>query len=104
MIDTIMPKYFKEIINYEYHNSDIFSYKLIEWYKEVVFLNIDSNLIEKIDNSIYLFTINKDFNKYLKKVVNKKQIDINNINLINLIIDNTINYFDNFKIEATRWL
>lgn len=104
MIDTIMPKYFMEVINYEYHNSDIFSYKLIEWYKEVVFLNIDSNLIEKIDNSIYLFTINKDFNKYLKKVINKKQIDINNLNLINLIIDNTINYFDNFKIEATRWL
>ena len=38
MSTLVLPFYFKEIVNYEFSNSDLFSYKLIDWYKEVVFL------------------------------------------------------------------
>lgn len=104
MIDTTICKYFSEIVNYEYHNSDIFSYKLIEWYKEVVFLNIKEDLIINIDEAIYLFISDKRFNKELRKEISIKQININNLNLINIIIDIRNNYLNNYKLEVSRWL
>lgn len=102
MINTTISKYYSEIINYEYNNSDIFSYKLIEWYKEIVFLNI--NQIEDIDSSIYLFISDKKFNKELRNIISIKKINIRNVDLINIIISSKNNYINNLKTEVTRWL
>ena len=103
MINTT-TKYFYEIVNYEYHNDDIFSYKLIEWYKEVVFFSIKEELIIKLDEVIYLYITDKLFNKHLKNNINIKQININNLELIKILDDIRNNYINNYKQEVSRWL
>jgi len=103
LIDTT-TKHFYEIVNYEYHNDDIFSYKLIEWYKEVVFFSIEDNLIKKLDDVIYLYITNKLFNKHLKNNINIKQININNLDLIDMLDNIKKDYINNYKLETSRWL
>lgn len=104
LIDTLFPKYYEEIVNYEFSNHDIFSYKIIDWYKELVFTNLTN--IDKLDEAIYLYISDYKYRRKLTKLININDIRVDNYKLIDKMVVFTLNYIQTNKLEkeATRWL
>ena len=105
MSTLVLHFYFKEIVNYEFSNSDLFSYKLIDWYKEVVFL-LSYDLASDLDTAIYLYISDISFKKKLSRIIKIKDINMDNDKLVSKIISYKNDYINMRSLEQvnSRWL
>ena len=105
-MQKLLPSYFKKIVNYDYNNNDIFTHNLLQWYKDIVFTNINSDLLEKLDLSIYLYITDNIFHKKVKRYIKLKDINSNNNLLVNKIINLEEEYININQLKQlnSRWL
>ena len=104
--------YYDYITNYDIDYHDKYTFELVNWYKDVVFLNNfkvgnDLDIIKEIDKSVYTYLYDT---KYRREV--KKNIDIYNFRgcSSNIVIKKIINFnkhYENklyFYINNSKWL
>jgi len=108
------PNYDK-IINFEYKEGDVLSYKLVEWYKELIFSANASDenqlrIISEIDKSLYLYVNDRKYAKGLKKIISAEEVSLEDQGLIRTVIKKII-YFTNcyekkeiLNVRNTKWL
>ena len=107
--------HYDDIINSEVDYEDELSFDLIDWYKDLIFsCNADNEeevkIIRLIDRSLYMYVNSYKYKIGLKKIIDIKDIDLNNDksikNLIKKIINYTTKYENNeiLNITSGRWL
>lgn len=102
-------KYYDEIINYEIEE-DIISFELIDFYKDYIFSYKEEDKIKLIDECMYKYITNYNYQKGLKKIININEIDLNNYKKTNKLIRKIIKYDDNYEntrvrnITVTKWI
>ena len=99
------PNFYK-IINFEFHEEDFISQKLVQIYKDFIFEidldnKVDIKTIEQID-----FVINKYIEDYyFRKEMQKSMASIRvkkSSNIIRSVVEGVINCFDSYEISYTR--
>lgn len=106
--------HFYTIINFEYYNDDIISEKLIDVYEKFIFsIDInkieDVNKVEKLDNILFKYINDYCFREQIKKDIVKVRVQRGD-NLLEIIVNAIINFFDNYegyrmrKVQTTRWI
>ena len=110
----LSPNY-DDIVNHDFLKEDIFSYKLVDWYKEIIFscnINIKKQrkLITFLDKSLYLYITNYDYKRKIKEYINAEEINYFEKakieNLIAKIKSFTFEYEKNkiLYFETSRWI
>ena len=106
--------HFYTIINFEYYSDDIISEKLIDVYEKFIFstdINVLENVnkIEKLDNILYKYINDYCFREQIKKDIVKVRVQRGD-NLLDIIVNAIINFFDNYesyrmrKVQIARWI
>lgn len=103
-------KYYDEIINYEIEDNDILTFNLIDFYKDYVFSHIEEEKVKLIDECIYKYISDYNYQKGLKKIINNRDIDLNDYKKTSKLIRKIIKYDDNYEnnrvrnITVSKWL
>ena len=103
-------KYYDEIINYEIDEDDIISFNLIDFYKDYVFSYKENDKIIFIDNCMYKYINDYNYQKGLKKIINDNDIDLNSYKKTNRLIKKIIKYDDNYEndkalnVVVSKWI
>ena len=107
--------YYDLIIDYEFNYNDKTTIDLINWYKDFIFTcNIKIPREEKLsiilDKCIYKYTVDYNYQKELKRIIEKYNFDLNN-SIYNKIIARKIVIFTNkyedlelLNINSSRWI
>lgn len=103
-------KYYDEIINYEIEDNDIFTFNLIDFYKDYVFSYNEEDKVKLIDSCMYKYISDYNYQKGLKRIINNKDIDLNDYRKTSRLIRKIIRYDDHYedervrKIIVTKWI
>ncbi len=108
------PNFYK-IINFEYHENDYISEKLVELYQEYIFridVNVQKeiNKVELLDKVIARYIDDYYFRSEIKTSLPKVRISRNVSNIGEVIIENIFKIFDLYeegttrKIRIARWI
>lgn len=103
-------KHYDDIINYEVKYNDIISFDLIDFYKDYIFSCKNEDKIKLIDNIIYRYVSDYNYQKGLKKIIIIRDIDLNSERKTNKLIKKIIKYNDNyekdkiFNITVSKWI
>lgn len=107
--------YYDLIIDYEFNYNDKTTIDLINWYKDFIFIcNIkiprEEKLLKRLDKCIYKYTVDYNYQKELKRIIEKYNFDLNN-SIYNKIIARKIVIFTNkyedlelLNINSSRWI
>ena len=95
------------IVNYEYPYGDTLSKKLIDWYRELIFLangNDDNQmlLIKSLDKSLYLYVKDNKYKRGLRKIVTSDDLILNDKNLVKDVIKRLIEFTTNYEKKEVR--
>lgn len=107
--------YYDKIVNYEYNEGDLLSKALIDWYRELIFSADGYNekqlkIISAMDKALYLYVKENKYKKGLEKVLQEKDVSIDNqtsiANAIKKILLYTNSYEKQEVLEITNsvWL
>lgn len=99
------PNFYK-IINYDYYKEDIITKKIINIYRSYIF-NTSPNNNEEMKKAIEL---DKALNKYINDIYFRKELQnrfkyyeiVTTTNIVNSLVDNIINVYENYKEGTTR--
>ena len=107
--------HYDEIINFEFDYNDELTIDLIDWYKDLIF-SCDGNdeneteIIKMIDNSMYMYVNDYRFRKGLSKIINTRDIDLNNDKKIKKLIKKILDYTNKYEnvevlnVISSRWI
>lgn len=106
--------HFYTIVNFEYYSDDIISERLLDVYEKFIFeVDITKleniNRVEKLDNVLYKYITDYCFREQVKKDIVNVRVQKGE-NLLDLIVNAIINFFDNYesfklrKVQTTRWI
>ena len=107
--------YYDSIVNYEYEEGDSLSQILIDWYRDLIFSADPSDerqlkIISAIDKSLYLYVKDKKYKKGLSKLLDAKQVSLDNQNSIRNVIKTIVFFTNSFQKEEvldvsnSRWI
>lgn len=107
--------HYDDIVNYDYSYNDVMTKKLIDWYRELVF-SIDTKnenqliLINTIDNSLYLYIVDKKFRKKISNSISTDDLLFNDKDTVKMVVKNMIDtaykYENEMVLEfsSSKWL
>ena len=107
--------YYDDIINSDIPYDDELSIDLIDWYKDLIFScdgdnENETKIIKMIDKCMYMFICSNEYRNGLKKIVNVRDIDLNNDKSIKKLIKKILDYNSKYEtmeildIKSSKWL
>ncbi len=107
-------KNYNVIVNCEFLEDDLFSHKLVEFYKNAVSkANSDENMCSKVtryDKVMRRYIEDYDFSKKLKNSVDVSSIIQSKVDLTNAVLDYAVAFGDKYNDDVdspvvnTRWI
>ena len=104
--------YYDEIVSFPYKEDDFITKRIINYYQEYVFGNIESNnyRIRILDKTIYEYLTNIKFNRYSKKYLEQLESSNDEIDYYNNLDINLPRLYRKFEkenlevVSGSRWL
>ena len=94
--------HYDSIVNYEYEYGDNFSSKLIDWYRELIFVvNTEDEkqlkVVEALDNGLYLYVKDNQYKREFRKQLKIEDIDLESKKLIKSLIKKIIVFTSKYE-------
>lgn len=103
-------KNYNDIVNCEFLDEDLFSKKLVEYYKKTIEKETNTDRLIKIDAVLKKYIDDYNFSKRLQDTVDYQSIERSKLDLTDMVLDYVVDFFSKYDermeetIVNTRWI